>query len=587
MILYALSAFVNGLLGTVFGIFVFFRKPKSRISQTFALLTLSVAIWSFSYWQWQLSLEYSRALFWAYLLTVGSSFIPITYLHWVLAVLHKKKKNKILLFGYILSFFISIFSFTSLMIKDVKPIMDFPWWPEAGILYTIYILLYVCTAGYATFELLSSYKKGSGTLKLQLKYVILGSVVGFIGGLTNFPLWYGIKIPPVGNFLVAFYPIFFTYAIVKHRFLDIRLAVRAILVRMAAVLLIVGLSLFIYYLFNEFVEGLHSKNVSVLILIISIFSASFYKPSLSFVRKVTDRLFFQREYSHEELLKTLGKTIIETLDLDVLIGRIRDDLLKVMRMKYVLFVLITKADESYQKNIVYSFGIRKQGNYFGEKNILIEAILQKPEVLIRDELKYRSEELEGSKKAELENIVCEMDKIEAQALIPLVSSKGIEGVMVLGEKVSGEAYTLSEIQTLETLAYQAGTAIENARLYSEVKTFSQKLQKEVEKATRDLKDSNKKLLKVNERLRELDHLKDAFVPIASQELKTPLTAIKNYLWMLKEGKEFRGLDKKQKQHIDQIAESAEKLMDSVKELDKGIKEKAAETNPQSSVSQTR
>jgi len=47
------------------------------------------------------------------------------------------------------------------------------------------------------------------------------------------------------------------------------------------------------------------------------------------------------------------------------------------------------------------------------------------------------------------------------------------------------------------------------------------------------------------------------------------------------------LDKKQKQHIDQIAESAEKLMDSVKELDKGIKEKAAETNPQSSVSQTR
>jgi len=172
-------------------------------------------------------------------------------------------------------------------------------------------------------------------------------------------------------------------------------------------------------------------------------------------------------------------------------------------------------------------------------------------------------------------------------VVPLFAKKDVIGAILLGEKKSNEPYSTNDIQVLESLMYQAGTAIENARLYSEVKTFSQKLQKEVEKATRDLKDSNKKLLKVNERLRELDHLKDAFVPIASQELKTPLTAIKNYLWMLKEGKEFSGLDKKQKQHIDQIAESAEKLMDSVKELDKGIKEKAAETNPQSSVSQTR
>ena len=40
------------------------------------------------------------------------------------------------------------------------------------------------------------------------------------------------------------------------------------------------------------------------------------------------------------------------------------------------------------------------------------------------------------------------------------------------------------------------------------------------------------LEKANERLKEVDKLKDEFVSLASHELRTPMTVIKSYAWML-------------------------------------------------------
>ncbi|OYV26488.1 MAG: hypothetical protein B7W98_03100, partial [Parcubacteria group bacterium 20-58-5] len=50
----------------------------------------------------------------------------------------------------------------------------------------------------------------------QIKYILIGTAIGYAGGCTNYFLWYGIPVLPFGNFAVAIYIIFVAYAILKH-----------------------------------------------------------------------------------------------------------------------------------------------------------------------------------------------------------------------------------------------------------------------------------------------------------------------------------------------------------------------------------
>ena len=65
-----------------------------------------------------------------------------------------------------------------------------------------------------------------GIERNQAKYMLIGLVIGYGEGATNYFLWFDIKIPPVGNIgITLFYLTVFSYVIVKYRFLNIELTV--------------------------------------------------------------------------------------------------------------------------------------------------------------------------------------------------------------------------------------------------------------------------------------------------------------------------------------------------------------------------
>lgn len=81
----------------------------------------------------------------------------------------------------------------------------------------------------------------------------------------------------------------------------------------------------------------------------------------------------------------------------------------------------------------------------------------------------------------------------------------------------------------------------------------------------DLQRTSAQLEGANEQLKELDQAKSEFLSIASHQLYTPLTAIRGYLSMLKEG-DFGPLDSKQQPIINIINTSAERLINLIKNL---------------------
>ena len=88
---------------------------------------------------------------------------------------------------------------------------------------------------------------------------------------------------------------------------------------------------------------------------------------------------------------------------------------------------------------------------------------------------------------------------------------------------------------------------------------------EAERARGALTRQNSDLVRLNERLVELDRLKDEFVALVSHELRTPLTSIRGYLELIREGKAGR-ITKRQENFLDVMNRNSERLLRLVSDL---------------------
>lgn len=150
-------------------------------------------------------------------------------------------------------------------------------------------------------------------------------------------------------------------------------------------------------------------------------------------------------------------------------------------------------------------------------------------------------------------------------IYPLRVSGQLIGVMIIGEKRRLEYFSVQDHDVLGRFATQATFAIENARLFSETESFNSLLTKEVEHATEELRHKVRALKRANNKLLELDKLKNEFVSLASHELRTPMTTISNYVWMILEGKAGKP-NPKQTEYLKKVAESARRLNHQIKDM---------------------
>jgi signal transduction histidine kinase len=116
----------------------------------------------------------------------------------------------------------------------------------------------------------------------------------------------------------------------------------------------------------------------------------------------------------------------------------------------------------------------------------------------------------------------------------------------IGVFVVGMAKDVNEISDFEKLmltkfSENAGIAVENSKLYA------------------NLKLAKEDLHKAYENLQVLNKLKDEFLSVASHELRTPMTIVKSYLWMLEKQKSGK-LNSKQMDYLQKALEGTQRMI---------------------------
>jgi signal transduction histidine kinase len=557
---YSISALCNALVSFALAFIVYKRGIDAAANKALVYWCLSVAFWSIGYFFWQLSTSEAEALLWTRMLMIGAVWVPFTFFNFVVLFLRVEERHAMLKKSIAsFSVFFTLLLPTRLMVSHIEPALTFEHWPKPGLLYTPFLIMFVGVSAYATILAVSAYRRENSIKRQQIKLVIFGITISVIGGSTNYFLWYDIPIKPYGNILASTYVITAAYAILRYRFLDIRLVVRRAFVFLGTGAFAFVTFYLVYWLqVRLFGTIFGARSYALGIFNSVVFVIAFYYLRI-YLERFSNKYFFAGLYNAQQTVVGLAKQLDKITDLDSIIDTLVSTVKESMALDRagVFFLDREKDKVRYRVAHVIGFSNAVMHDTLIEDGFLTAHLERTREPLVRDELPAIIQR-HPERRAEMERLERFMRRTEAALYLPLLSSTGLVGVMILGDKVSRDAYTREDIDLLTTLSYQAGTALQNALLYQQLQSFNDALQTEINRATAELRTANEQLMR-------LDAAKSEFLSIASHQLLTPLTPIRGYTSMILEG-DYGEITPDMRELIREMNVSAVRLVDLVEDL---------------------
>ncbi len=143
--------------------------------------------------------------------------------------------------------------------------------------------------------------------------------------------------------------------------------------------------------------------------------------------------------------------------------------------------------------------------------------------------------------------------------VPLKTREKVIGVIEVLNEPTPRPFSQDDLNLLSAIAAHAATAIENVRLYTEVKSYAEELERKVDARTREVEAANTSLETALAEAEEASHHKSTFLANVSHELRTPLNTIIGFSEILRD-EHFGPLNEKQSRHVQNIHRAGHQVL---------------------------
>jgi len=466
--------YATGLTSLVVGVFVLLRNPQRTLNRVWFRFSMTTALWAFTTGLMAHAPNVEWASRWARTASIAFSFIPAFFLHFSLILANDKGKHERLLRWTLrIAGIFALLSLTPLMMSDLQAEFSFRYYPVAGPFYGIFALWFFGVFLASLSVLLKAYRVQVGYKRNQLRYVIGASVMGLASFLSMTPLTFGIAIPPIGQGLLIFYALI-SYAIIRWRLMDISIVIKNTLIYAGFYSILVGLFVVVVVFMGQWFfygpQALDKRVLWMCAVALSIVTA-LVRPLDAWLTRLTDRLLFQRKYDWQKTLKEASKGMSKITS--------AEKLLKLMAHFIGMRIRVTHVGILYRSSDHYTLKVSRgrerkgEGLTVGRDNALAAWLEEKKEALTQEEVQrwQQQEKLFPHRtvlRRTLAEIQAEMDRLGAQVCVPALSRSQMIGVLILGEKLSGDPYSQEDLDVLSTLANEGAIALENAHLYEQL-----------------------------------------------------------------------------------------------------------------------
>ncbi|MDH5564635.1 MAG: hypothetical protein OEY91_13565 [Nitrospirota bacterium] len=462
---FALSALFNGLAALGLGLFIYLRDPNDSRHVSFVYISVAASVWSIFYVAWQFSTTEEWALVFLRLLMAGAIFIPVTWLHHTLYVTGEMAEHRrFLQCNYGMGVVFLVMDFTPIFIEGVRPICGFLWWGIAGWGFTGCLIWWSGLVGYLWWLHWKAYRRSQGLERRQFLYLLVGTVVAYFGGATNFPLWYGIEILPYGTMTFSICMAFSAYAILRFHYLGFAIYVEEGVSYFTALLLI-SLPLYpLLLLSQELVLGELNPGLSLSQLVFYLFMVGgAYLVKMDSRGAVVRTLVKGREY-RVQLLNRFFTHVVKIRETGLLGQAIVETMGKTMGVsKAALFALQV---EQSRFQAIASIGCEPDEPVIMNGWSLLDEL---PQLLMYTQDRIGVPELKAMVKEEWEpRVGQELEAMGFAWCYPLFVNERLAGFLAFGPVAADALQGMGGEVIWKGMVHEATLALENAMLRDEV-----------------------------------------------------------------------------------------------------------------------
>ncbi len=324
-----------------------------------------------------------------------------------------------------------------------------------------HVYLAACLLGGLAVMVRALTRLRSVTARRQLRWIVWGSALGALPFLSLYlvPFLFG-RAPAGAEFtavLLGCIPLAFASAIVRYRLMDIEVIIKKALAISAVGLLLAGIYVGTLTLVN-LLPGADRGNRSFWALFATLIVAVVAPWLWRSIQTGLDRLYYRDRYDYRRALLSFTRDLNSDLDVNRLGQRLVDRIAETLGIDRIALLLPDPDRDAGRFVVRIVSGLPSEVDAIAPGSPLAARLTDGQIVLIED----------GASARRLGSDGVAWREAGFSSFVPCVSNDVTIALIAVGRRAHGEPLSSEDMSLIVAVAGQAATAIENARLYSQL-----------------------------------------------------------------------------------------------------------------------
>ena len=377
------------------------------------------------------------------------AFIPVTFYDFAIGFLNDDALKKRVPYLYAIA---GIFALSSLTSRGlVSGMYHYPWgyYPKAGPLHPLFLCFIAVVVGHAVWLLLKTLHRNTlgDTFRSHTRVVLLAPIIYTFSAI-DFLANYGIGHYPYGFVFTLLSLFLVAYAILHYQLLDIRLVLRDTAVNIVTGALL-GAGVLVVTLPISTMSSMVGTSLAVISTVLVMMFA--YDPIRRGIQPAIDRIVFANRFAYLEELAHLPNDMLEFTNMREMLKFLVTRLTTSGKLEQAAVYMYSPTQQAYALAIQYQNPLSATTGMVIDPQLILGQDSPLAHLLKSDNRLWVKEEVSDLGESIASAALSELNRLRAGSFFGVMREKELEGIVILGAKVTGDKFNQNDLKILRAL----------------------------------------------------------------------------------------------------------------------------------------